>query len=324
MAVAFRRIQIGKEATRGTGVAATSKLIGTMRATPQKKWHRPAEDRNSLSEFRRQALIGQRCRLAFEGDATYEQIIAFLLMGIKGAVTPTTPVGTVRLWTFTPNYATANAPDTYTFEWGDDTQEYEATFCMVESIELTWSEDSPVTMRVNMFGRFPSKSSFTGALSETSVEEVVANKLKVYIDGAWANLGTTQKSSLVTGGTIRITTGYVPTKYADGSQDFSSYQEQKRHVEIELDMVTSTAFNTEYDAWVAGTLRAIRLQFDGTTIEGAHDKYLRVDVIGKYDVEPDMFEDVNGDNVVKLKLVSMTDGTNEFSFEVKNAVTAAP
>ena len=49
----FRKIQAGKEATRGTAVAADKKLIGTMSLTTSRPTSMPRDERGSLAEYRR-------------------------------------------------------------------------------------------------------------------------------------------------------------------------------------------------------------------------------------------------------------------------------
>ena len=321
--VAFRKIQIGKETTRGTAVAATKRLIGTLSMTPEVTWHRPVDERASLAEFRRAVVTARSARLRYEGDATYEQIINFLAMALKGGVTPTQPDPTnapnTYQWTFTPNLTSKNNQDSFTVEYGDDTQEWESTFVVVENLELGVALGEVVSLRADLFGRFPSKSTFTAGLSDPTVNEIVANDVRVYIDGSWSALGTTQKSNLVAGATIRFPTGLVPIKYADGSLDFSDLVEQRRHFELELDLAMGSDAITEYDAYVAGTSRAIRLEFTGSLIEASYNRKLTIDIFGKYTTAPELFGDRDGENLIRLQLSSHDDGNgNELSVAVIN------
>lgn len=329
--VAFRKIQIGLETTSGTAVAADKKLTGTLTMTPDITRHRPTEDRGSLAEFRRAVETSQRTALRYQGDATFQQLVDLLLMGVKGGVTPTQPgTGDAELWTFTPNLTSSNGQNAYTIEYGDDTQAWEAAFCMASSLELSFAMNGVVGLSADLFARFASKTSFTGALSDPTVNEVVANKCKVWIDGAWANLGTTQKSNLVTRGVVRLPTGLTPVWKADGSLDFASVSEQRRHMEVELDMVVGSDFVTEYDAYAAangGTTRALRLQFDGPAFESPDDglnHYLRIDLTGKYMTAPQLLAEGEGENLVRMVLASHEDSSgNEFEIEVQNDLASA-
>jgi hypothetical protein len=319
--VAFRKLQMGLESTRGTSVAADKKLIGTLFATTDKPAYRPLDDRGSLAEFRRSVAVSQSTRLRYEGDATYEQLIHFLSMGLKGGVSPAS-TGSNRVWTFTPNLTSANSQNAYTFEFGDDQQEWECSFVMVENIELGVTLDEVVSLRVDMFGQYATKSTFT-SLSDPVVNEIVANKLNVWIDGTYANLGSTAKDSLVVGATIRMSTGISPVKYADGSLDFSSFVEKRRHLEIDLDLLMNADGETEWDAFSAQTDRAIRLKFTGGVASAGENYYLEVNAFGQYTSPPELFTDRDGENVFRLTFASHEDSSgNEMSWSILNLETA--
>ena len=460
---AFRRIQAGQETTRGTPVAANKVIGGTLTMTPTISLHSPIDERNSLAEFKRDAVVAQGCELRYEGACTYQQLLDFLAMGVKGSVIPTnvsatgakhddngvfadltnalddsdatehtfttftaaedkilvraaaifraiyvkmgtTPNATsitisavevsdgasgwvaatlikdgtsvggvsgaqtgvveislpstwasdtvdsdvgfwVRLtysgdWTasvewediytiaedsthtYTPNLSSRNNQNSYTVEYGDDSQELESDHVMASSIELGIALGDVVNLTVDMFGQFPAKSSFTASLTEDALNEVVSNKLRVYVDTSWANLGNTEVATLVAGGTVRLTTGIVPVKYADGSLDFSDFTEQKRHMEIELEMVISTQAITEYDAWVAQTSRYLRLEWTGPTLGGGTHK-LTIDMHGIYTENPEWFTDQDGENVIRMQLSSREDSSgNEFRVAIVTDVAA--
>ncbi len=327
---AFRKIQVGEETTRGTLVAADKKWIGTITMTPDITKHFPAEDRGSLAMNRRINELSKITRFAYNADASYEQIIDLFHMGIKGNISPTTPgSGEARLWTFTPALTATNAQDAFTIEYGDDTQEWESGFCMVESIDIAFTMNEITSIVANIFGRSTAKSTFTGSLTDPTITEIVSNKLKVYIDGTWANLGSTQKAGLVTGGSISIPTGLTPVWKADGSLDFNSFSEQKRAITVSLDMALGTDYVTEYDAFAAadgGTARAIRLQWDGPAFDSPDNglaRLLRFDMFGYYTAAPEHFGVVDGLNITTLEFQTFEDavGPNEFSIVVQNNLT---
>ena len=320
---AFRRIQIGLETTQGTKVAATKKAIGTLTMTPEIDFHRPVDERNSLAEFRRDVITGQRAALKYEGSPSYEQIIDWLLASIRGVDSsgwsnPTTPGGGTnsRDWTFSPLLTGRNQQDSYTIEYGDDTQEFEVGFAQISQLELAFAWNEVIMMTADMYSTFPAKSSFTGALSDPSVTEIVANHAKFYIDGTWANRGSTEKATLLAGATWRLNTGLVPIKYADGTLEISSFMEQRRHLELDLDMAVGAAGMTEYDAAVAGTDRAIRIDVIGAVIEAAITYKLRLDTFGRYEQAPEIFGVRDGENLFNLKLLSYEEGASNKEFEV--------
>jgi len=325
MTTAFRRIQVGLEATRGTGVAADKKLIGTLTMTPEVTFHRPVDERNSLAEFRRAVATAQMTRMRYEADATYAQMADILSMSVKGAISPSTPETLSRLWSFVPNTTSKNVQDAYTFEYGDDTQAWDAAFSIIEDLELTFAMNETLQVRADIIANFAAKTSFTGAISDPALlgGEIVANHCNVWIDGTWANLGTTAQVALVAGGTIRLPTGIKPVKYADGDLEFSAVSENKTHLEMELDLISSSAAITEYDAYVAGTDRAVRLSFIGAIIESAITYQLDIDILGKYVSAPEIWGERDGEDLFRMNLNSHEDSSgNTFAFNLTNQITA--
>jgi len=315
--------------TRGAAVAANKVLIGSITMTPSISWHRPADERGSLAEFSRAIKVAQGCALRYEGDASYDQLIYFLAMALKGGQAPAGPGGDGDYtWTFEPTMIAKVVPDSFTFEYGDDSQVWESPFVICSNLELSIAMNEVVALRADLFGQFPTKTSFTslGANLPTNLHEIVTAALKVYINTTWATLGDTEKAALVAGGTIRLATGFKPVKYADGSYDFSAIVEQRRHLEIDLDLIVGADAITEYDAWVAGTTRAIRLEFTGPIIAGTTPYKLTVNAVGKYTSEPTIFGLRDGENLLSLTFSSHeiyeAAAREELSIVVVNVETA--
>ena len=323
---ALRRIQAGAEAVNGTAVPATKTMIGTLTVTPEITYHRPVDERSSLAEFRRSVKIAQRGTLRYEADATYEQIINFLAMSVKGGVAAVASGGATdaRTWTYTPSLTARNNQDSYTFEYGDEQQVWQAKFTLVNTLELSFAMDESVKLSADMVSNLPTKlAAFTPNIDDPDVNEITTNSCKIYIDGDYASVGTTLKSDLVVGGTVRLATGVMPRQRLDGSFDYARFSEQRRHLEIDLDLVSNADGITEYDAWAENTPRAVRIEFEGPEIETGHDYGLQIDCFGKYTTNPNLFDAADGENMFRLSLSSHDDGEgNEFGFLVTNKETA--
>lgn len=327
MTTALRRIQIGKEATRGTAVAATKILLGNLTMNPTLNLFMPEDEaRNSLALLHRREIVGQEATLRYDGPMTFDQLITFLAMGIKGGVTPTTPGGGTdsRDWTFLPTVAALNAQNAFTFEFGDDSQEYESAFVMCSQLELAYAMGEPVTLTADLFGHFPAKSTFTGALSNpANLEDGISQKTKIYSDTTYANLGTTQLSDTLVNATVRVPTGLAPVRVADGLLEFSTFSEGKRAAEVELTFVHNSTGIAIYDKYVSGALDFIRLHTVGSIIELAIPYSLIVDLSLRYTEAPEFFTDDLGRNVVRMAARTFEDPTsnNDMNFVVTNKET---
>lgn len=324
MVTALRRIQIGQESTPGTPVAADIILLGRLTLTPEITWHDPEnEERNSLAMHHRLENVGQQASLTYEGALTFQQVIHLLAMGIGALITSQPDSGgspTVYDHTFEPTLIALAAPKAYTVEYGDNQQEYECTFVMASQVEFSFAMEEVWQMSADLFGRFPTKSTFTGALTAPTVEDAVGQKCKVYIDSSWANLGNTQVASSLINATIRVPTGFGQTRYADGSLEASNFSELPRAAEVELTFKHDASGEAEYDNLVAGTTVFIRLEVEGSTAENAFNYTFRADFALKYTEPPELFGEQDGENVIRLAGKSFHDPTSgrDMRFMVRN------
>jgi hypothetical protein len=317
---AFRLVQVGKESSRGTAVAADKRLVGTLTMTPEHTFQYPVDERKSLAEYKRVRETARRTSMRYEGDATYQQIVDFLGMTLKGGVSGSQVGSTIAyLWTYTPNLAAVNTQDSYTVEYGDNSQNWEADFVVCESMELSIGLGETVQLRADLLGRQATTSTAT-TIADPDVVEIVANHAQIWIDPAWASLGSTAQASLLTGATIRLPSGLTPVKYADGSLDWSTVVENRRHFELDLEFAMGSVAKTEWDAYVAGTLRAIRIKLTGGMIVGSTPYYLQIDMIGRYTSPPEFFGSRDGLDIYRVTFASMTDGTNELEVKVQTNV----
>lgn len=467
--IAFRKAQLGREQVRGVSVVADERVNGNFTLTPDKTFDLPVDNRGSLAEHSRMSRIAQQGNWGLESSLSYEQLIHWLGMSLKGGVEPVSvtvdvakwddngvfsdlpltfddtsaeesfvqftaaedkllvgrtagpfravkitmgtvknaasvkistvevsngssgwitvtlvkdktqnPAGTVwgsrngiveftvptgwasdtidtdtafwvrftfdvdwtanvdidefdyvpmdAVWTYTPNLTSVNNQDSYSMEWGDDDQAWQSLYTLMESIELGWGLNAPVTMRSSMFSKYPTKATFTSGLGNPqSLTGVASNDAKIYIDDTYANLGNTLKSVLVVGGTIRLPdTGLSPLKTADGTHEFSVVIEGRRHLELELELLMGADAITEYDAFEALSNRAIRIEFTGPAIVGGTTHKLTIDAIGKYVSSPELFGERDGANIFRLTFNSFEDTLgNEMSWVLQTARGAA-
>lgn len=324
---ALRKIQIGEESTKGTAVPATAILLGalTMKETPT--IHRPEEERGSMAEFFRSLKVANLAELSFEGDATFEQILYLLHMGVAGNVSPTGDgAATPYLWTFTPALAAAATFDAFTFEYGDDIQAWETEFCMASEVSIKGALNEAMIMAASIFGRKMTATTFTAALSLPTVESIPFQKAKLYIDDEDGTIGTTEKSSLLVAAEYVINTGLVPKRYADGSIDFTSYQESIKNVELKLTFAFNANAETERTKFDGETLRLFRIEAEGSDMGGVlGNKKLTLDLCGIY-TDFSTLEDREGEDVVSITVSGQlgTNYTKLYELAVTNNVATLP
>jgi len=321
----LRRIQIGKETTFGSDHAATARLIGRLDMSPDYKMYRPDDtETGRLSSFERSDIVGTMAKMSFESDANYEQLAYLLGMSIIGGVTPTGG-GSPYSWAFTPNLSTINAPDTYTFEYGDDHQAYQSTGCFAKSLELSGQIDDVVKVKADIVGQAVAAISFTDSLANpTALNPVKADMGKLYIDSSWANLGSTAKENTLVDFSWKISEGIKPIKKLDGSLAYADRVETKRHIELDMTLGHNSVYDTLLTAFLAQSKVFVQLKFTGPAITGGTDILV---LNGCYVLDnPDSLNDQEGQDTVKVKLVSIYDptGDKEWSVVLTNALASMP
>ena len=337
MVMGLRKIQIRRETTRGTPVTTAMNLLhGSLTMTPNLNLYRPeGEARNSLARFHRRTTVGQESTMRFESSVTFEQVIDLLAMSLLGAsddsgtgliTTPTNGVLT-RDWTFEPTLVASAAQNAYTVQYGDNQQAYQSSHVMCSQIEFAWAMGQPVTVSADLFGQLATKVSFGGTPTDLTVEDAVAQKTVIYADSTWANLGTTQISDTLISATVRIPTGLAMTRYADGGLELSGFSENPWAAEWELVYKHNASGEAEYDDYVDGTARFIRLTTTGSEIEQVtptYDHLFQVDGALHYTEAPELFTDQDGENVIRLVGNTFHDPTSDLQLSVlvRNQQTA--
>ena len=328
MATAFRRIQVGRETTRGTEVNADKVLYGTMTVQPQLTLYRPEDERNSLAQYYRSEPVGHAATSRYTSDCTAEQLTHFLSMCLCAEATADTSDYTIA--TFDPS-VTGNVQKSYSVEYGDNTQAWVMTGTQVSSIELGIQMGAPVSMNVDLFSNFPEKSTFISAPGDLTVTPMIADSGVITMDGTWAKGGTTIKGDSanevqLAGGTIRLNSGLqqvrrLTTANTTGTYNPSHVVENKRSHTMDLDLIVTSGWVTDvYDAYVAQTSKAIRIKFTAAAngIESGHTQEVEISMFGKFTNINELFSDSEGDSMVRCTFESCDDGSgNEVEVKTK-------
>lgn len=311
----FRKVQYGKETTRGTAVAATKMWMGSATIPVDREPRHPNDTlglrvRSSRTEIPQ--LLADPVTLAMDGETgAYFQGLP-LLFGItlKGGVTATeqTPSQKDYLWDFTPSLTAAANPDTVTLEIGDNDQAYEIEYLMGKKINIEWSagENGFVNVTCEAFGRQVTPTTFTAALTRPTVTGIHANMVKTYIDATWAALGTTQKT-FVRSGTIEINPGNHPKFIGGGNKTFDTHGEGYLEVTGSLVVEGGADAVARLNDFQAGTHRAFRFKFLGPQIGTGTNAMLQVDVFAALDEVVPLSNFADGNSLYAVTFVGVTD-----------------
>lgn len=317
----FNKVQYGKESTRGTAVAATQMWIGQMQ--PIRTDRKPVYPKEHFGvradAFR--SVIHQRLyqnTLSTEHGA-FQHLPLLFGCGLKGGVTAaeqTTGQGDY-LWDFTPSMTAANNPDAFTLEFGDDTQAYEAEYCMVESIRISGqvaqgADSAAVRIEASVFGRQITPTTFTGALSPRTLEPMNAKLARLYLDSAWGSVGGTELSNLLRSFDIEILTGVHPKFAGSSAQYFNRHAEGVLAVMGTFTIEGGSEADAIFDDHLANEFSVGRLSIGGSQIGTGDSHALNIDLGGTFeDVSPVASAD-RGDNLATFVLRGFADKANSF------------
>jgi len=283
---AYRRLQMGKETTPGTAVAATTYWRGIGTPSENITTVFPEEDIGYLSGVDRAYIPQTEAGLTLEQtEATFEQLPYIFNSSIYGTTATTDATGP-GLFSYVMPTVTSDAKvstDLFTLTWegGDNAAAEEFAYGFCKSWTLSGDAGQALMVSAEIVGRQIGTSTFTPSLSIPAVEEILFSKGKLYIDAITesTDIGLTQVSNEFLSMSLSYNSGWVPVYTADGSIYFSFAKQIQPEVLLTVTFEHNTKSIAEKVIWRAGTARQIRLEFDGA----AATKELLIDMAGKWD-----------------------------------------
>jgi hypothetical protein len=125
---------------------------------------------------------------------------------------------------------------------------------------------------------------FTPSIAVPTVEEILFNKAKLYIDDVGGTIGTTQKSNTFLSFDLDLNTGWKGQATGDGRLDFSFAKYTKAEWTLKVTFEHDGTATAEKAKWIAKTPRLIRIKIEGSAFAVAGSVYtyktLIIDVPG--------------------------------------------
>lgn len=326
----LRKIQIGKETTPGTAVAATALWRGTGVLDDQREVTFVEEDVGYISGLDRTHVAKLLAAIQMDSTpATFEQLPYLFNAGIKGVAGSQDGAGTDYIYTYALPTTSKNTIYNYTIEGGDDQQAEEIEHAFVEELSLTGKPGEALMMSANWLGRQASLASFTGSIAVPTVEDILFSMGKLWIDAIGGTIGTTLVSNTFLGMDLKLKTGWVPVFGADGALYFSFAKLVEPELTIQLTFEHDSVGVARKADWRAQTARLFRVQFEGNTVGTPGTTYskktLRLDFASKIE-KVDPLGDIDGNDVYTVNLRPRYNSTAaQFAtFLVVNELSALP
>lgn len=286
---ALRKLQLGREATSGTIVPATTLWRGVGALEDKREITFPPEDVGIFAGTDRSYISLIEGGIDLESTPmTFEQLPHILEMGVK-TLTPVqdgTGSGYIYQYDF-PSTAAPTAIKTYSIEGGDDQQAQVMEYCHAAEFTLEGASKQAWMMSAGLVGRQAVNQAFTGSAALPSIEEMLFGKTKLYIDVIGGSWGTTQKSNTLLSASLKYSTGIKPKYTADGNLYFSFLQYTQPEVVLDITFEHDGTATAEKTFFESQTSRLIRLLIQGSTFTTAGTTYsvktCIIDLAGKWE-----------------------------------------
>jgi len=329
----LRKLQFGKETTAGTPVPATTIWRGTGTLEDLRAPYFPDEDIGYIAPVNRAVIPFTLGQLDLdEVPATFEQLPYILAMGVNGVVTGTKDgAGTGYIYTYTFPTTAAKTPKTYTIEGGDNVQVEQMAYTFCESFKLSGKPKEPWMVSGKLIGNSVDvlAAGFTSGVSLPSVEEILFQKTKLYIDAVNGTIGTTQVVCTLYEFSLDVTTGFTATFAANGALGFCKINAGVPDIKLHLVFEHNSTSVSEKANWRSGTPRLIRLKGEGSAFTTGGTKYQNktciIDVAGLWE-KIDKLGENNGNDILEGDFRVAYDPTaaKYAEIEVANGLVSLP
>jgi hypothetical protein len=322
---ALSKVQVGRETTPGTAVAATRIIRGPAgHIEDLRERVRPNEMIGVIGGTTRNYTPKLLAQMEVpEGEATFEQLpIWFMSMyaGAHAGVADGSGSSGYKYLTTIPTTAgTSLTGKTMTVETGDDINVREMEYSHAISINIKGTGGGAMMRTVTLQGQRSTSSSFTGGLSLTTVEDIMVSKGRFYVDAIGGTIGTTQIAEQLLAFDITFEATYTPKYTLDGNlyPTFFHYVNKSitGSLTFEHDSTDIVGATSQETAWEAGTPQLMRLEFlgsalatpgSGTTFSGV--KGARFDLPFVYQKWGKLGEQ-DGNSIIVAEFYSAYDGT---------------
>lgn len=321
----FTKVQFGKEVTKGTPVAATQKWLGTAKIPDDLQPYRPQHMLNVKAQFAQVAALqyfadGIPLEL---NDAYFQALPVALSTTLKGGITATetTPAQGDYAWDFDPSLtATGDTLDAITLQVGDDVQGYRMPYAIGKRFTLggATGANAPAKLSLEMMAQKVEKNALTGGLSNPTATLINPNLVQLWVDGAWADLGSTEKTGIVRDWEVEIINTVHP-KWLGNSTSYTAHGESYISAMLRLTVEGTAAAVAMYDDYRSGAKKAYRIKISGPQIGSGVVHSFTFDIFGDVMATP-IDSNIDGNNVYKIAITSLYDTVSGKSFKA-NVVT---
>jgi hypothetical protein len=269
----FTYANLAKESTRGTAVPPTRQLYaeGTsvLDVDPGLNFHE-GENAGVRTRVRRvtQTKEDVNLRLRTASGVSYDDLTIFESW-LKGGLT-FSGAGADKTVACVPSMTAANNPEAFTFDVGDDTQNFRVDYVMARSMKLSASLGDLTQIEADCFGQQATKAAKASPAINSSIK-IPGDLWTIKFAASQAGLtGASVQNNFLIDWDLDIQTGVKPRHYMDGNLFFGQHVETDIAATLSMTVEsTALAVSEFYDKWLAGTLDFVRLRAAGPSLGGS-------------------------------------------------------
>jgi hypothetical protein len=319
-AYGLRRIQVGKETTKGTAVTAGKilELEGQIEDTSELQM-RPADYNTGLlpgSNSGSPVFVSDLAECGFEGDFTCEVAPYILSAGWASAAPVTAATGST--WVFPAPTTAINTPATMTVQTGDNTEQQKATYGLIPEFSIKGAtNDTAKTSGKFMLRSATAASTGFDSATNLAATTMPVNLFKIYSDPATGTVGTTQLVATVRDFDIKVKSKFHHKQFADGNLAPTSDGQGRPEVEIDLVLEynsTAVAIRNQFES-----ISQRRLRFQSAATVTANNTFY-MDAAG-YWSNPKKIAEKDGNTTVAITFKALPAGTTTADYVNFNVVT---
>lgn len=325
----LRKLQMGREATAGTAVAATTLWRGEGTIEDQREIMMVEEDVGYLSGLDRTYTPKYMAALAMDAvEATFEQFPHILEAGVRTDTPDADGTGSGYVYEYVFPTTALNTLKYYTIEGGDNQAAEEMEYSFVQDFTLSGEAAAGIEMSASWVGRQVSTSLFTTGVSMPDVDVMIFGKSELYIDAVAGSIGGTQKTSTFLAASLDVDTGWRPVFTGDGELYYTFVKNIGPVITLDVTFEHDGTATAEIAAKNAETPRQIRWKIEGPALGTAGTytyKTVMVDLAGKWE-SFDKIGDQDGNDIVTGRFVARYNSTADLFAEITvvNELSALP
>lgn len=307
----LRELQLAKEATAGTKLAATIKWGGNGVLIDEGPIEFVDPDvGNLIADATTYRPYSEGSIVFDEMPATFETLPYILSASIENIQTAAADTGgSGHIWQYDyPTTAVATAPRTFTIEAGDNQEADAMEYSFVEEFTISGAAQEALMVTATWRGRQLTDTGLTAGLTVPTQEEILFQKGKFYVNTTSVSTAT-QLTATVVAFEFGGPSGWKPIYAADGNLYFSALKNVGPELEGSFTFEVDATGEAQRGYAQAETVQYCRAEWSGAALTTAGSSYtyktLRIDFAFKYTEVPSLEDDDGNDQyTIPFRVVS--------------------